>query len=217
MTARWRWALGLAIAALLTVVPFVYYRATYAHAKRLREVSPGVLYRSGQLTTAGFAEAIQKFGIRTVVNLQDEYADPGVSEGYLIPGECAESEMCARLGVRYLWMPPALMPPRHGERPETIDAFLTLMDDPANYPVLIHCRAGLHRTGCLVAVYRMEYDGWSRAEALREMIDNGFGRFAATSANEYITQYVLGYEPRRGHRGVPAPGGGVESAETPDR
>ena len=61
MTASglWRWALGLTIAGLLTVVPFVYYRATYAHAKRLREVEPGLLYRSGQLTTAGFAEAIE--------------------------------------------------------------------------------------------------------------------------------------------------------------
>jgi protein tyrosine phosphatase (PTP) superfamily phosphohydrolase (DUF442 family) len=208
-----RWALGLAIVVLLTVVPFIDYRATYAHAKRLREVTPGVLYRSGQLTTAGFAEACEKFGIRTVVNLQDEYEDPGIREGYLIPGECPESEVCARLGVRYVWMAPGLIAPNHAadERPETIDRFLKLMDEPANYPVLIHCRAGLHRTGCLVAVYRMEYEGWTRGEALGEMIDNGFGRFAATSANEYIAQYVLGYEPRRSRPSV----GGTEAAENP--
>ena len=221
MTARglWRWALGLTIAAQLTVVPFVYYRATYAHAKRFREVSPGVLYRSGQLTTAGFDEFIQKHHIRTVVNLQDEYEDPGIREGYLMPGECKESEMCARLGVRYVWMPPDLISPSAvpAQRPETIDAFLKLMDDPANHPVLIHCRAGLHRTGCLVAVYRMEYDGWTRGEALQEMIDNGFGRFAATSANEYIVQYVLGYEPRREENTAAPQSGGAEPAENPGR
>ena len=100
------------------------------------------------------------------------------------------------------------------ERPETIDAFLKLMDDPANRPVLIHCRAGLHRTGCLVAVYRMEYDGWTRGAVLREMVENGFGRFAATSANDYITQYVLGYEPRRVIRTAAQPGG-AENAENP--
>ncbi len=61
--------------------------------------------------------------------------------------------MCARLGVRYVFMPPALIHrkqvPEH--RPETIDEFLKLMDDPESYPVLLHCRAGLHRTGVLVA------------------------------------------------------------------
>jgi tyrosine-protein phosphatase SIW14 len=214
----WRWALGFTIAALITVVPFVYYRATYTHAKRFREVEPGVLYRSGQLTTTGFEEYIQKFGIRTVVNLQDEYEDPGIREGYLVPGECKESVLCTRLGVRYIWMPPALIPPSQvpEHRPETIDAFLKLMDDPANHPVLIHCRAGLHRTGCLVAVYRMEYDGWTRGEALQEMIDNGFGRFAATSANDYITQYVLGYQPRRSEKTAAQPGG-AEPAENPGR
>jgi tyrosine-protein phosphatase SIW14 len=220
VTARglWRWAFGITIAAMLTVMPFLYYRANYAHAKRFREVSPGVLYRSGQLTTTGFAEVIEKYGIRTVVNLQDEYEDPGIREGYLMPGECKESELCARLGVRYEWMPPALIPPRlvPEQRPKTIDAFLKLMDDPANHPVLIHCRAGLHRTGCLVAVYRMEYDGRTRGEALRELIDNGFGRFAATSANDYITQYILSYEPRRPDHAA-APPGGVENSENPGR
>ena len=34
------------------------------------------------------------------------------------------------------------------------------MDDPDSYPVLIHCNAGLNRTGVMVAVYRMEYQGW---------------------------------------------------------
>ena len=70
------------------------------------------------------------------------------------------------------------------------------MDDPANYPVLIHCRAGLHRTGVLVAVYRMEYDRWSPSEAVREMLENGFGRFACDESNEYISQYILTYRPR---------------------
>jgi protein-tyrosine phosphatase len=61
--------------------------------------------------------------------------------------------------------------------------------------VLIHCKAGLHRTGILVAVYRMEYEGWSPADAFREAREHGFGNW--TSANEYVTQYILDYRPRR--------------------
>lgn len=207
MTPRGRWALGILVAALI-IVPFVHYRATYVHGKRLRVVEPGVLYRSGQLTTAGFAEAIEQYGIRTVVNLQDEYDDPDISAGYLTPGRCKESELCARLGVRYVYMPPGLISPRAvpEHRPGTIDEFLKLMDDPANHPVLIHCRAGLHRTGCLVAVYRMEYNGRSASEAMRELIDNGFGRYAATAANDYITQYILSYQPRHAEQTAGEPG-----------
>jgi protein tyrosine phosphatase (PTP) superfamily phosphohydrolase (DUF442 family) len=191
--------MGLGIVFLITVVPFVYYRSAYSHAKRLREVAPGRLYRCGQLTTAGFEEAIKQYGIRTVVNLQDEWEDPDISEGYFTPRKCKESELCDQLGVRYVYMPPALIAPRQGprHRPHTVNDFLALMDDRSNYPVLIHCRAGLHRTGVLVALYRMEYEGWSPGEAVRELVANGFGRFACSSANEYIVQYILNYQPRR--------------------
>ena len=78
------------------------------------------------------------------------------------------------------------------------------MDDPANYPVLIHCKAGLHRTGVMVAVYRMEYQAWTSHEAISEMKAHGFGDFGATAANAYVTQYLLTY--RRGLRPAHAAG-----------
>ena len=88
------------------------------------------------------------------------------------------------------------------ERPAAIDRYLELLDDPAVYPVLIHCRAGLHRTGCMAAVYRMEYEHFSRDAALRELKFHGFGEFNSTAANDYIVQYILTYRPglRRGQR-----------------
>ena len=77
----------------------------------------------------------------------------------------------------------------------TIDQFLELMDDPDTYPVLLHCKAGLHRTGVMVAAYRMEYEGRTPQQALEELRDNGFGLWNSTSANDYITQYILSYQP----------------------
>ena len=72
---------------------------------------------------------------------------------------------------------------------------LAVFDDPASYPVLIHCKAGLHRTGCMAAVYRMEYQGWTPRQAVAEMRANGFAATDCTSANDYIYQYVTSYRP----------------------
>jgi tyrosine-protein phosphatase SIW14 len=200
MSALVRWALALAVAVPVTVVPVAFYRVVYVHGKRLREVSPGRVYRSGQMTAEGFRDAVDRYRLHTVINLQDEYPDPELPWHYFGGGHIAESELCHRLGVRYVWLPPDIIARRKipAERPRAIDRFLAIMDDPANHPVLIHCRAGLHRTGVMAAVYRMEYENYSPAEALRDLKANGFGDFACTSANDYIVQYILTY--RRGLR-----------------
>ena len=197
MAGACRWALIGALVVILGVAPVVCFRASYAHAKRLREVVPGRFYRSGQLTAEGLAEVKERFGIKTVLNVQDDYPDPDVARSFWDWRTVKEHELCERLGMRYVVIAPDLVPrhlvPEH--RPAAIDQFLALMDDEANYPVLIHCRAGLHRTGVLTAVYRMEYQGWSPAAAFRELKAHGFGPFACTAANDYVKQYVLTYRP----------------------
>jgi len=195
------WLFGLGIAALVTVVPFVHYRAEYAHGKRLREVCPGVLYRCGQLTEQGFRDVIERFHVRTIINAQDEFPDPELQASYFDPRTVKESELCHQLGVRYVFLPPDLVDLRRlpSERPAAIDRLLAILDDPANHPVLIHCRAGLHRTGCYAAVYRMEYEGWSPRQAIAELKANGFGEFVCSSANEYILEYILSYRPGERH------------------
>ena len=82
------------------------------------------------------------------------------------------------------------------EQPAVIDQYLSVLDDERNFPVLIHCKAGLHRTGILCAVYRMEYQGWSVGEAYTELKAHGFGDWVCTSANDYVEQYVLTYHRR---------------------
>ncbi len=191
-----KWTVGLLIAVVVAVVPTVYYRHTYTHSKRLREVVPGKLYRSGCMTAPGFRDAIVRHGIRLVVNLMDEDPDPDLPEGYFATDSMRESDLCEQLGVRYVALPADLVLRSDiaRARPKVIDEFLRIMDDEASWPVLIHCRAGLHRTGCIIAVYRMEYDGWTPAQAVRELKQNGFGEFNCSTANDYITQYIMTYQ-----------------------
>jgi tyrosine-protein phosphatase SIW14 len=201
---RWLcWSLAAFITGLLTVTPYLYYRYVYTFSKRLREVVPGLVYRSGQMTAPGFREAIRRHGYRTIVNLQDDNIDPDLAAGYFTGDTIRESELCKEMGVRYVVIAPDLIDPRQvpAQRPKAIDEFLALMEDPTIYPVLLHCKAGLHRTGCMVAVYRMEFDHWTMEEALRELKGHGFGEFVSTKANAYILEYVVTYQPRSLSRG----------------
>jgi protein tyrosine phosphatase (PTP) superfamily phosphohydrolase (DUF442 family) len=193
-----RWVLGATLAGFMFYAPFLYYRFTLEHAKRLRPITEGRVYRSGCLTADGFRDAIQKLGIKTVISFWDEDPDPDLRRNRFNGSSIKESDLCESLGVNYKFIYVKLLPElRVGkERLKAIDDFLDVMDDEASYPVLIHCKAGLHRTGVMAAVYRMEYDGWSRADALRELRSHGFGHFVANTSNDYILQYVMPYQPR---------------------
>lgn len=43
------------------------------------------------------------------------------------------------------------------------------LNDPASQPVLVHCRAGVARTGASVALYRMSVQGWTFDQAISEL------------------------------------------------
>jgi tyrosine-protein phosphatase SIW14 len=193
-----RWCMGISIGLFIAIVPYVYYRMTYRTNKRLRVVVANKVYRSGAMTAVGFRNAVERLGIRTVLNLQEESPDPEMDSSYFSLSTIKESELCKELGINLVFMHVEIVPPAEfpATQPPTIERFRAIMDDPSNYPVLIHCRAGLHRTGCLVALYRMEYEGWTRDEALRELKSHGFGEFVSSSANDYIMQYIVSYQPR---------------------
>jgi tyrosine-protein phosphatase SIW14 len=178
---------------------FEYFRTRYDYVNRLRVVTPGKLYRSGQLTAAGLEDAVNRFHIRTVLNLQNEAPDPELDTGL------HESELSRRLGVRFVFLDIDLLDKWQTaeQEPKCVAQFYAVMDDPTNFPMLIHCRAGLHRTGILTAIYRMEYEGWTRDEAMAELKAHGFGDTQCTSRNEYIQQYLLQHQPRQRHAGQP--------------
>ena len=68
------------------------------------------------------------------------------------------------------------------------------MSDPANYPVLVHCFAGIHRTGAYCAIYRMEFDHWTNDRAIDELKAHGY-------YNLPEEKDILGYLRTTGRRG----------------
>src|SRR5439155_2338125 len=123
-----RWALGVGVGLVVIGGPAAYYRSAYTNGKRLRVVSDGRFYRSGQLTASGLRDAIQRYGIKIVINLQEENNDPFMPEVWLGKPSIRESDLCEQLGVSYYALFGGETLPDdvfdRGERPVCIDQFL---------------------------------------------------------------------------------------------
>lgn len=187
MTRRGRFFVAVVSAAV--AVSFVW--GVSYHLRNFHAVEPGVLYRCGQLTPTGLKYALHRHRIKTVVTLRT-VRDP--DKPYL---DEWEADGCATHGVRHIRIVPRpWLVDAKGELPaeEVVREFLAVMDDPANHPVLVHCFAGVHRTGTLCAVYRMEYQGWTPDRAIAEM--EGYG-FEPGRDREAIEGYLRAYGPRR--------------------
>jgi protein tyrosine phosphatase (PTP) superfamily phosphohydrolase (DUF442 family) len=190
MPSRVQLVLVAGAVALVVSVPLVYASSQVKHERNLRVVEPGALYRCGQLTPAGLDRVARERGIRTVVTFR-----AARKPGDKAPDEWEEA-FCAARGVKHVRIPPRVWgADEDGDIPaaEAVREFLAVMDDRANYPVLVHCFAGVHRTGTMCAIYRMEYNGWAPARALREMHHMGFD---PEDMHEHIRNYLTNYKPR---------------------
>jgi protein tyrosine phosphatase (PTP) superfamily phosphohydrolase (DUF442 family) len=113
------------------------------------------LYRSAQPSALGM-KSLKAMGIETIINLRsfhsdrDEIGDTGLAYEHI--------HMKA-------W---------HAEEEDAVK-FLQIVTNPKRSPVLVHCQHGADRTGTMCALYRVAVDGWTKEEALKEMMEGGFG------------------------------------------
>lgn len=120
----------------------------------LHQVSQS-LYRSAQPTAQGM-ERLREMGIRTVVNLRFFHSDRD---------EIGETGLVSEHIPMKAWHP----------KEEHAVEFLRIVADPDRAPVLVHCMHGADRTGAMVAIYRIALQGWTSEDALREMVEGGYG------------------------------------------
>jgi protein tyrosine phosphatase (PTP) superfamily phosphohydrolase (DUF442 family) len=113
------------------------------------------LYRGAQPTAEGMA-ALKKLGIKTVVNLRAFHSDRD---------EIGELD----LAYEHIQMVAV-----HAEKEDVI-RFLKIVTDPTKTPVYVHCMQGSDRTGLMSAMYRIFVQNWTKADAIREMTEGGYG------------------------------------------
>lgn len=138
-------------------------------------------YRGSQPIGDEFAQ-LKALGIKTVIDLRVD-KDPG------------EPERVLGLGMQYFNIPLKASKPATAEQ---TDYFLKLVNDPANFPVYVHCKGGRHRTGALTAVYRITHDGWTADQAWEEMkmFEFNSGLFGGPKAQKkFVYTYYQQHAP----------------------
>jgi len=129
------------------------------------KVDSGV-YRCAQPNKEAFAE-LSEIGIKTVVNLRYFETDKRKVKDTdlqlfhikMRAGKCKDEEVIAAL---------RLIKNRQGA-------------------ILIHCKHGADRTGMLIALYRIVFQGWDKESAIEELL-NGDYNFHSIFSN--IPQYI---------------------------
>ena len=157
-------------------------RAMHRFVPHFRVVSRGVLYRSGQPRGIGLHWA-RFHGIRTLVNLRSPTSS----------GTAEEAAFAERHGIQFRNIHVGI---KRNRIAESVAEFLSVIRDPSNFPVLVHCSRGKERSGVMSAIYRIERDGWDNHRALEEMYQLGVSPGSIPVAEDFVRSYRSGADFR---------------------
>ncbi|MBI2267286.1 MAG: tyrosine-protein phosphatase [Armatimonadetes bacterium] len=152
-------------------------RPPVSQVPNFEQVAPGLL-RGGQPDADGIAW-LEAHSVRTVIDLRGEGGEG--PDNQAIAGAWKKAR-CHSIPI------PDMNPPTH----EQVEEFLRLVDDPGNQPVFVHCKAGIGRTGTMIACWRVAH-GWDVDEAIRqEQFFSYAGSFAQESfVREFAATRIL--------------------------
>jgi tyrosine-protein phosphatase SIW14 len=132
-------------------------------------------YRGAQPKGSDYRD-LAALGVKTVIDLQ-------------IDGPSKEGADVQAAGMKFFRIG---MTTSKAPTDPQIQQFFAIVNDPANQPVYVHCAGGRHRTGTMTALYRMQFDGWTAAQAYDEMRQYHFEGFLD---HPVLRNYVYAYHP----------------------
>jgi protein tyrosine/serine phosphatase len=130
-------------------------------------------YRGAQPGTRDYSD-LAAIGVKTVIDLTRD-------------GRSDEQGLVEHAGMKFYRIPLTTSEPPSDS---AVAQFLKLVNDPANFPVFVHCQGGRHRTGIMTAVYRMTQDGWTPNRAYQEMKDY---HFEGLPGHPVLKKFVFDY------------------------
>lgn len=166
---------------------------------RFEEISPNKVYKSRLIAPDALGDYLKKYHIKTVIDLIDPTKHEGANTGKLSNID-AEAAAVAKYDKEnnadtvHINIPSGQVPTK-----ETLTKFFKVMDDNASYPVLIHCYDGTGRAPMYSAIYRIEYENMSNADARAKtrFIVAGFGYRSSFADGKEKGDFLMHYKPRR--------------------
>ena len=189
----------LSIAVLLLMLFTVHAEGAdqYPELPRLHQISER-LYRGAQPRPRGI-HRLAELGINTLINLRGTNAETRADE--------AEAKS---LGLSYFNIP---LPVWGRPNDADIQHVLEIINAPESGRVFVHCRDGVDRTGMIVALYRINREGWSREMANAEAARSGM-RGNQYWMRDYISDfYVRQHQTGEGDKFNDKIGAGVRVGE----
>ena len=116
-----------------------------------------LLFRSAQLDRS-YAVKLHELGIKSIVNLR-HFSRGGDRRAF------GDQFWLANKPLQSWEIKPA----------QIADVLRTIRERQKEGAVLVHCYHGADRTGLVVAMYRVIYQGWNLDAARSEMIEGGYG------------------------------------------
>ncbi|QAA83025.1 protein phosphatase [Aequorivita sp. H23M31] len=175
----------IVIAIILIIAGKYVYDTNIKH--NFKPVTEGKVYKSGTLPPDELPEYIEKYNIKSVIDLRFPGTDDLINNPEIPEQLLAEKNALEKIpGVNYYNIGSEQIP-----EDETVERFLKVMDDSLNYPVLIHCHHGEGRAVLFSAIYRMEYEDMPNEEARENSrVIVKFGNFDhGTAKGEYVKNY----------------------------
>jgi len=120
-------------------------------------VQTGALYRSAQLSAHRLNDYIQNYGIKTIINLRGKHPEQRWWQ--------KEQAVAKRNNVNLLNIPTSA---KTMTSKKNICAILDAFDH-APRPILVHCQAGIDRTGEVAALWVLDQQKKSKTEARKQL------------------------------------------------
>jgi len=151
----------------------------YEELPNFHQVSE-TLYRGAQPKPDGIRR-LASLGIRTIINLRHDDAHARAEE----------------IAARAAGLKDFNVPMDEFGRPseETVEQVLAMINAPENQPVFVHCKRGADRTGTIVAIYRIEHDGWTSERAKSEAKHYGMALWQVGMKHYIDDHYKLRHRP----------------------
>jgi protein tyrosine phosphatase (PTP) superfamily phosphohydrolase (DUF442 family) len=178
----------LLLIAAVAVAAGVYKIYDVYFNYRFMEISEGKVYKSGVIPPDKIEDYVKKYHIKSIVDLRGPVTQDKINNPESWTQIDAEKEATSKIaGLNYFNIPSEQVPKKGN-----LNKFYKVIDNPENYPILIHCYHGIGRAQVYSAVYRIEKENFSNEDArqnaafpvLFSSFDNG------TPKGEFLKGYV---------------------------